>query len=214
MNNPSEKFDLSTVDNVIFDLGGVIIDIDFNLTIQAFANLSGYSFYQVAQKFEEFEVYDVYERGKLNDDGFRDFMRKHFQLQQSNEKIDAAWNSLLLTLPKERVDLVLEIGKTKRTFLLSNTSNIHIVETNQILERETGLPRLKDMVEKAYFSYEIEMRKPDLEIYEFVLQDANLDPSRTLFIDDNLDNVKGSLEAGIQTLHLVAPNDIRKALVL
>ncbi len=214
MNDPNAKFDLNLVDNVIFDLGAVIIDIDFDLTTHAFATLAGVSFHEADEKIKKLDVYDIYERGKLSDAQFRDFLRDIFNLNQSDQEIDAAWNALLLELPKERVELVKKISDSKRTFLLSNTSNIHIMETNNILQKSAGVGRLNDMVEKAYFSYEIEMRKPDREIYEYVLQDSGLDPQRTLFVDDNADNIIGANAVGLHTLHLVAPNDIRKALII
>lgn len=201
-----------TIKNVIFDLGNVIINIDFTLTTRAFAELAGVDYEDMAEKFVAFDVYDQYEKGLLSDAQFRDFMRENLKFEADDAAIDQAWNALLLDLPKERVDRLLQIGRSKRIFILSNTSHIHIKECNQILERSTGIADLKKLTEKTYLSYEIGMRKPHAEIYEYVLKDAGLIAEETLFIDDNADNIAGASEVGIQTIHLTNPNDFFKKL--
>ncbi len=198
----------STIKNIVFDLGGVVIDIDFELTFNAFAQLSPYSLEEVKKIMSELNVWDVYERGTLSDQEFVTTIRKSLKLTQSDEEIIVAWNALLLELPKERIDLVKEINKKYSTYVLSNTSNLHIIGVNDILEKSTGENDLKNVFGKIYYSYEINRRKPDRDIYEFLLKDANIKPEETLFLDDNVDNVLAAQKVGIQTIHVEPPISI------
>ena len=95
-----------------------------------------------------------------------------------------------------------------RIFILSNTSFPHILDVNQILEKATGIDDLKKICEKAYYSYDIGLRKPDLAIYEYVLQDSGLKASETLFLDDNYDNIVAAQHVGIHTIHVQKPISI------
>ncbi|MBX9850464.1 MAG: HAD-IA family hydrolase, partial [Cytophagaceae bacterium] len=115
-----------------------------------------------------------------------------------------AWNALLLDMPLERIQLVQKLGKKYRTFLLSNTNDIHIQKVNQILFEASGMKKLDELFETAYYSYKINLGKPDVAIYEYVLKDKNLRPEETVFIDDNKDNIEGAKKAG---LHVILVQD-------
>ena len=195
----------STIKNIIFDLGGVVIDIDFNLTFSAFARLANQSIEETKKVMSDLNIWDRYERGSLTDQDFINIIRESLQLMQTDEEIITAWNALLLELPKKRIDLIKQINTKYNTYVLSNTSNIHIVGVNKILEKSTGENDLKNIFGKIYYSYEINRRKPDLDIYEFVLKDAGLKPEETLFLDDNLDNIGAAKKVGIQTIHVHPP---------
>jgi epoxide hydrolase-like predicted phosphatase len=197
--------DYSSIKNIIFDLGGVVIDIDFELTFNAFAQLANKSTHETKEIMGELNIWDQYERGALTDQKFIDTIRASLELTQTDEEIIVAWNALLLELPKSRIDLVKEINAKYDTYVLSNTSNIHIEGVNKILEESTGHQDLKEVFGKIYYSYEINRRKPDLDIYEFVLEDAGLKAEETLFLDDNLDNIIAAQKMGIQTIHVHPP---------
>jgi epoxide hydrolase-like predicted phosphatase len=202
----------SFIKNIIFDLGGVVIDIDFDLTFSAFAQLANHPVAQTKKIMSELNIWDRYERGELTDQKFIDIIRESLSLKQSDQEIIVAWNALLLELPKRRIDLVKEINSKYITYVLSNTSNIHIEGVNKILEKSTGEKDLKNVFGKVYYSYEINRRKPDLDIYEFVLEDAGLKAEETLFLDDNLDNILAAQKVGIQTIHVHPPICITKYL--
>jgi putative hydrolase of the HAD superfamily len=157
-------------------------------------------------------VFKRYEKGEFTDEEFRNFCRKELNISASDQAIDKAWDALLKAIPKERVDLLKELKNKYRTFLLSNTNSIHIKEVNNILYKDTGVKNLDLLFEKVYYSYEMKMSKPDLEIYDRVVKENNLYPNETLFIDDNLDNIIGAKAAGLQTLHVVAPESILELL--
>jgi epoxide hydrolase-like predicted phosphatase len=200
--------DLTGIKNIIFDLGAVIINIDFQCTFEAFSKRCNTDILTIIKRFRDLRVFERYETGELNDEQFRDFIRKEFNGDLTNAEIDHSWNALLLDIPTERIELLKKLSKTYRLFLLSNTNPIHIVEVNSILFKTSQLRTLDLLFEKVYYSYEIGMAKPDVKIYEHVLKENKLKPSETLFIDDNLDNIKGAEKAGVRTLHIVAPQSI------
>ena len=198
----------SSIKNIIFDLGGVIINIDFQYTFEAFAKLGDTDILKTLQKFEGLQVFKRYEMGELSDQQLRDLLRKEFNTRVSDEEIDKAWNALLMDIPPARIDLLQNLKNKYRTFLLSNTNKIHIQEVNEILHRSTGVKNLSALFEKIYYSYEMKMSKPAVDIYFHVLKEQGLKAEETLFVDDNKDNIEGAKAAGLKVLHVQAPQTI------
>lgn len=192
----------NTIKNIVFDLGNVIINIDFDLTYKAFSELSDKSLGEVYQIFEKLDLWDKYEKGLLSNSEFIFTIKNALEIKKSDDLIIEAWNALLLDIPKRRIDKMKELANRYRLFILSNTSYIHIIEVNKILNKSRGIDDLKNLVEKVYYSYEIGMRKPNSDIYDYVLGDANLKAEETLFLDDNLDNIIGAKNIGIHTIHV------------
>jgi epoxide hydrolase-like predicted phosphatase len=194
------------IKNIIFDLGDVILNIDVPIASLSFAKLSGLEQAQILQLFKENDLFRKFETGHLDEPGFRNFIRHLLSFPDwTDEMIDTAWNSLLLDLPPARVELLKTLAKKYRLFLLSNTSSIHITEVNKILEASTGVKKLDDLFEKVFVSYEMGLMYPDPGIYQQVLDEAGLIAEETLFLDDNLDNIKGADTLGIQTIHVQKP---------
>ncbi|MBL7890626.1 MAG: HAD family phosphatase [Bacteroidia bacterium] len=196
------EIDLNRYKNIIFDLGGVILNIDYDLSVQAFRKLGLDNFQEHFSQAQQKHLFDQYEKGLITSDEFRAELLKHFDETVSVADIDNAWNALLLDLPKERLDVLLSAKSNYRTFLLSNTNEIHINEFNRYLKREFDLNSLKSFFEKAYLSYEIGMRKPDKEIFQFVLDQNGLLPEETLFIDDSKQHIDSAQKLGINTYWL------------
>ncbi|MEJ7768558.1 MAG: HAD-IA family hydrolase, partial [Chitinophagaceae bacterium] len=127
----------------------------------------------------------------------------------SVEQIRTAWNAMLLDIPAGRIDFLLGLKKRYRIFLLSNTNAIHHEAFQQIELKTTGDPvTLNDCFEKAYYSHEIGLRKPDGEIFEYVLNTNRLIAEQTLFIDDTLSNVEAANSINIKGLYLDHPTTI------
>lgn len=200
--------DFSTIKNIIFDLGDVIINIDPTKTYAAFAKLTDQPLDQTLVRFNELQVFQRYERGEFSDAEFIQFLRDELGLTQPDEVIIEAWNQILLDIPKERIETIQRLEGKYRLFLLSNTSNIHILETCNILRDATGVSRLHDLFEITFLSYEMKLSKPDYAIYNEVLRQADIKPEETLFLDDNADNIKAAKEIGIQTIHVLKPTSI------
>ena len=192
--------------NIIFDLGGVILNIDYDLTAKAFAELGLPKFNELFSKAKQEKVFDLYEKGLISSSGFRDALNNAMKTPVSYGTIDAAWNAMLLDLPSSRLDVLKKVKKTHRTFLLSNTNEIHIEWFFNSLQQHFGIPDLSGHFEKVYLSYKLQLRKPDPEIFQYVLENNGLDPSETLFIDDSTQHIESARKLGIQTYWL----DVKK----
>ncbi|MEO6282443.1 MAG: HAD family phosphatase [Dyadobacter sp.] len=194
------------IKNIIFDLGDVILNIDVPIASKSFATLSGKEQIEILSIFKENNLFRQFETGKLDEAGFRNYIRELLGFSDlSDEAIDTAWNSLLLDLPPERVTLLQKLAENYRLFLLSNTSSIHITQVNKILEASTGIEKLDDLFETVFLSYEMGLMKPDAQIYLNVLEQAGLKAGETLFLDDNLDNINAASKLGIETIHVQKP---------
>ena len=198
----------SQIKNIIFDLGGVIINIDLMLTYNALANYCPLNAEEVRQKFTENQVFAKYEKGLLSSEEVRKLLNKELKFSLSDLEMDKCWNALLLDIPIERIELIKKLRGKYKLFLLSNTNAIHIDEVNAILYKTTGIEKLDDLFDKIYYSFDIGMAKPDVEIYKHVLLENNINASETLFLDDNTDNIEGARLAGIHAVPVTTDNSI------
>jgi putative hydrolase of the HAD superfamily len=193
--------------NIIFDLGGVLMNIDFKKTEKAFADLGFTDFKQYMTQFHITPFFEEYETGKINEAAFIKGIQQIAGKPLTDQQIIHAWNALLLDFPPERIALLEKLRQRYRLFLLSNTNALHYESFQQTLKNVTG-KKLEDIFEKTYFSHTVQLRKPDAAIYQLVLDENNLNPGETLFIDDTASNFSGAEEIGIQTFHLKAPMTI------
>lgn len=196
------------IKNIIFDLGGVILNIDYNLTSQAFRNLGLSDFDQTYSQAKQNHLFDKLETGEISEADFYAQMKTCFSNTISENEIETAWNAMLLDLPEERINLLKKLSKNYRLFLLSNTNSIHFKAYSAYLKNTFGKMIFDHIFEKQYLSFEIGMRKPDKKIFEHVLNENNLIPSETLFIDDSIQHIHGANETGIITHHLKLPQTI------
>lgn len=192
---------MSNIKNVIFDLGGVILNIDFTKTNEAFHNLGLPDFASYISQHHITDLFLDYETGKIDDLQFIDGVAALTDTPIGSDQVVEAWNALLLDCPVERIELLKRIKPKFRTFLLSNTNAIHMTEYQKRLYDEQGV-HLEDLFEKTYYSHVVKMRKPDAEIFELVLRENDLKPEETLFIDDTHTNFTEAEALGIQTFHL------------
>jgi putative hydrolase of the HAD superfamily len=202
--------DLTGIKNIIFDLGGVIINIRYQNALEALQKLSksqqAIGFTQQRQS----QLFDDYETGHLTDQAFRQGLRQYYEIEASDEEIDAAWNSLLLDIPAERIELLQQLKGRYRLFLLSNTNAIHLVRFTQMMAESFALSGLDTLFEKTYYSHLIGQRKPDARVFEHILNQHQLNRGETLFIDDSIQHIEGASQVGIQTLLLAPPLTINE----
>ncbi|MGE0635200.1 MAG: HAD family hydrolase [Bacteroidia bacterium] len=197
------KFPLqSNTKNIIFDLGGVILNIDYRLTSQAFKNLGLSDFDEKYSQAKQSHLFDRLETGTVAPEQFRLELKAYFNQQVSDADLDNAWNAMLLDLPQQRIDLLKELSTKYRLFLLSNTNIIHYQAYSAYLKRTFGKMIFDEIFEKQYLSFEIGMRKPDREIFELVLNENKLIASETVFIDDSIQHIEGASKTGIAAYHL------------
>lgn len=193
---------LENIQNIIFDLGGVIIDIDPQRSFKAIAGFNH-------QKNDgqllnlEVQLFLDYEKGLISDQEFREGIRALTENHKiKDEEIDEAWNLMLLHIPQERLQILQKLRNTYKTFVLSNTNAIHVKAFNQIILKSSGKEDLKHFFDKVYYSHELNLRKPEPEIYQHVIDDMQLNAGATLFIDDRLENIEAASASGLQTFHV------------
>ncbi len=191
-----------TMKNIIFDLGAVIIDIDYNLTANAFKKLGLQHFDEIYSKKKQDNFFDRFETGELSNDEFRQEVRSHFTSPITDEQIDEAWNAMLINIPFERMVWLNEIKNKYRIFLLSNTNRIHVTAFTKILADRFGVGVFEKMFEKIYYSCNIGMRKPNANIFDLVVQENKLNLTETIFIDDSPQHIEGARSYGLTALHL------------
>lgn len=199
------------IKNIIFDFGGVFINLDFNAIVRSFKAAGFGHFEEHYAKAKQDLLFDDFEVGKISPEQFRDRIRQFSKTPMSDETIDKAWNSLLLDFPNDRKEWLFELKNKYRLFLLSNTNEIHVRCFEKILERDHGKNFLPDVFERIYYSNRLGMRKPHAEIFDHVLKDNGLSLHDTIFIDDTERHVKGAKEFGMQAYFLdLSKQDIRE----
>ena len=196
------SFNPQEIETIVFDFGGVLLNIDFLKTIKAFEELGVASFTEQYSAHIQAPLFRDLETGKITPQQFREGLRVLLGKSISDSDLDKAWNALLLDMPDERVTLLEKAKKHYRLFLLSNTNIIHYQKYNTEFNNRYGKD-LDDLFEKAYWSFQIEMRKPNLEIYSHVVNSSHLNASKTLFIDDSLLNITSANECGMNGYHLL-----------
>lgn len=194
--------------NIIFDLGGVILNLDPLATQKAFENLGMADFEKHYSTIRQTGCFDDFDRGKISEQEFRDHLKKFLPAAVTNEMIDTAWNAMLLDLPKERLELLEALGKKYRLFLLSNTNEIHVTAFSAYLNKTYGFNDFSSYFERWYYSCRIGKRKPDAEAFQHVLDENGLKAEETIFIDDSPQHVEGAKKMGIKAYLLPAGKDI------
>jgi glucose-1-phosphatase len=197
----------ASVKNLIFDLGGVILDLSTVTTLAAFSSLSGMDQGKVMEIFSTSEEFLLYEKGLITDEEFRVFIRRAYEIEATDEDIDRCWNAMLLALPFPRLNLLNRLKEQYRVFLLSNTNGIHLTYINsRMMPEECAGKELDHYFHSAHYSHRMKMRKPDAEIFTQVLEENQLKPEETLFLDDNAGNIGGAAALGIQTVLVKSPD--------
>ena len=199
---------MATVKNIIFDLGGVIINLNIQKTISEFNALSPKAFETIYTQLQQTELFDLFDKGKITETVFFNELQQQISSKAPLPQLMSAWNAMLLDFPKHRLDLLLDLKSKYRLFLLSNTNETHVTEFEKTLYQTHSYKNLESFFEKVYYSCRMNMRKPDTEIFEYVLKENGLNPHETIFIDDTKQHVEGALKSGIQAYLLPKEKDI------
>lgn len=196
----------TTTKAILFDFGNVIINIDVEKAILAFSELTFKSPARVNQLFADAEVFKKYETGYYSDDEFRDVIRQILSYPLNDQEIDQAWNSLLLDVPKKRLDFLEYIKMKYPIYLLSNTNNIHIEQCKQYFRTKFGIPNFETIFSETFLSYKMGLWKPDYKIYDAAISKIGCKPEEILFLDDNQDNINAATDLGIQCIKINPPD--------
>jgi glucose-1-phosphatase len=197
---------MNNIKNIIFDLGVVLLNIDTAKTEEAFEKLGVKNFQESYSLGKADLLFDELEKGKLQENEFYEAIRKHTRLDLQDNEIRDAWNALLLDFRTSSLDHLKTLKDKYRLYLLSNTNRIHHKAFHESFKKQTGEKDFDDHFIKAYYSHNTGFRKPEKEIYEFVLKDSGIMPGETLFIDDLPKNIEAASVLGIHT-HLLLPGE-------
>ena len=197
------------IKNIVFDLGGVLIDLDFKSAINGLQKAGFTNVKEQLQAFDREGIFQKFELGEISADEFRASIRENSNVSLTDEEVDSLWNLMLLEIPREKLELILDLRSKYMVYLLSNTNSIHWDYVCKNAFNYHGF-RMDDYFEETFLSYEMHLAKPDKAIFEKMLNDANLLPVETLFIDDSEANCKAAAEVGIHAHHYLIGDDLSK----
>ena len=197
---------MKNIKHIIFDLGNVILNIEYQKTINEFNKIGikdASVFY--SQSIQQ-EIFNLLETGKISEFDFLIEVNKLCP-KASHKQILSAWNALILDLPQKRISLINNLKSSFSTYLLSNTNVIHINE----IKKKIGVKKYNsfyNLFNKVYYSHEIGLRKPNPESFNIILNENDLNVNEVLFIDDSIQHIKTAKKLGIKTYHLTKDESI------
>jgi len=198
---------MQNIESIILDYGNVLFDIDFSKLRQSFIDIGIPDVDAFYGHRAQHSLFDAFDKGLITAAQFRKEIRKATNNRAlTDETIDTAWNSLLIGVRPGHHELLRKLKGKYRTFLLSNNNELHYNWIMAYLDQEFGLKGNADFFEKDYYSHLLQMRKPDQEIFDFVLNSHGLDPKHTLFVDDSPQHIETAQQLGIQA-YLLRPDD-------
>ena len=192
---------INPICNIIFDLGGVILNIDPQLTVNEFRKLGWNDFYGEYNQSLAKELFFQLESGNASPEAFRDSVRQMIHDQIEDSSIDKAWSAMILDIPQDRIRYLEILKERYRIFLLSNTNEIHRIKFHHNFEEVFGYS-FYELFERNFYSHEMGMRKPNPEIYIRALNEAGILAEETLFIDDMVANTEAAKNVGMRVLHI------------
>jgi FMN phosphatase YigB (HAD superfamily) len=200
---------MKNIENIIFDYGNVIFNIDFRKAQQAFKRLGINNAEEFFGHRHQDQIFDKFDRGDITSDQFRSYIReKSHNTLITDQQITDAWNSLLIGIAPGTHEILLKCKAKYRTFLLSNINDIHYNYIMSYLKNDFDFDNNEHLFEKTYYSHLIGKRKPQLDFFEQVLSENNLKPHETLFIDDSPQHLEAAKTLGIQTFLMTAPDTL------
>ncbi|HBB91484.1 MAG: hypothetical protein A2X22_07675 [Bacteroidetes bacterium GWF2_49_14] len=203
---------MNGIKNIVFDLGGVLMNIDFRRTFNAFEIIGLRGAEEWFQREEVNRLCLDFEIGVYCPNELRRKFREITGFKCSDAEFDYAWNSLLIDFPPERIRRVQELAKKYKTYLLSNTNQIHSKHFNEELNKHFGIESLDHLLDKSWYSHNLGFRKPDEKIFVKMLKASRLNPEETLFLDDFEMNVRAAEAVGMRAIWITNGNTILEAL--
>ena len=188
---------MTKIKNIIFDLGGVILNLDYTKTDKEFHKLGLNNFSKLYSKKKQSKIFDDFEKGRFSAEKFIFLIKQSENLKVKDSDFINAWNAMLLEIPKERMEFIKRLKKDYNIYLLSNTNEIHIKKFEADLRKNNWLRDFQDCFDQVYYSSNMGMRKPDYDCFNKVLEDHNLKAHETLFIDDSVQHIEGAKKVGI-----------------
>lgn len=201
---------LKGIKNIIIDMGGVILDIDYSLTVRAFSSLGVPQFDRFFTQAKQSGFVEDFEKGSISPIEFRDHIRSITQSNFSDAEIDHAWDALILEPSESKLLALKQLAEHYNLFLLSNNNAIHYQKCITTIEKIMPFDAFTSMFKKDYYSHLIQLRKPDRAVFEFVLKENNLSIRDTIFFDDSLQHIESAKKLGLKTIHITPEQGIEK----
>jgi HAD superfamily hydrolase (TIGR01509 family) len=193
----------NSIKTILFDLGGVLLNLDYQKTIDAFIELGITDFDQLYAKAAQTDLFNQLETGKIFPRQFMDGIRKMSKIDLKDSEIINAWNAMLLDLPDHRIDFLRRLCNQYQLLLFSNTNAIHLAAFRKIIqEQHENAFLLEELFERTFYSHIAGVRKPNKDAFQYVLDQEGLNPEEVIFIDDSIQHVEGAKQVGIHAYHL------------
>ncbi len=189
---------MKDIELILFDLGGVLIDVDYQATENAFVKLGVEDFQKQYKQFQQNQLFDLFETGQISAQHFINKLLPITRKGTSPNEVVHAWNAMIGSFPKEKIELLERLSKQIRIALLSNTNELHMVQVKRAWVNASSVS-FEYLFEQVFLSHEIEQRKPDLETFSWVCEQLQVLPKKVLFIDDSPQHIDGASSAGLQT---------------
>ena len=193
---------MTEIKSIIFDLGGVILNLDYSKTAIEFKKIGVLHFKKLYSQKKQTLLFDNFEKGKIKPGEFISSLKDSENLKIKEIDFINAWNAMLLEIPIEKLKFIYGLKKDYKIFLLSNTNEIHIKKFKEDLKKNNMLKQFYNCFDKIYYSSRMGKRKPEKSCFNQVLEENGLMAENTLFIDDSIQHIEGAKKAGIKTFHL------------
>jgi putative hydrolase of the HAD superfamily len=190
------------IKNIIFDLGGVLLDIDYDKTVEAFRALGIKHPEKAFSKSHQASIFRAYEKGEITSAPFVGHLINTTAQGTTVNDIEKAWCAMLGTMQEDKFKLLQDLSQSYVLFILSNTNEMHQSVFEAHIEAKYGMKKFRNLFKRIHYSHQMGMRKPDTVIFDAVVNTHQIDPKETLFVDDTRVHVEGALKSGLMAVHL------------
>lgn len=192
--------------NLVFDLGGVLVDLDAQSCKNAFCKIGAKDIVTLWPNKQLEDIVNKANIGQLDTHSFCQEIRHAANISTRDEDIIWAWNQMLGSIKDAKKEKLIILHKKYRIFLLSNTNDIHWNKCAEDLFPMRNYVA-EDYFEKIFLSYEMNLLKPDPSIFEHVILEGDINPLETIFIDDTIENCKIAHQLGFNVLQETSGED-------
>ena len=199
---------MATIQHIIFDLGGIFLNLNYANTATAFRQVGVANFDELFTQHHANPLFSGLETGAISEEEFYKQMRAITSLPLTDTQIAVAWNAMLLDMPMDRIVWLQQVAQQYPIYLFSNTNAIHYQQLMQICRRDLGEIDFNGLFRFAGYSHQLGYRKPNAESFRLLLNQLAINPAHTLFIDDTPGNIQGAQELGLHTLFLPPPQEV------
>jgi len=193
---------MTEIKSIIFDLGGVILNLNYSKTEDEFKKIGVLNFKEFYSQKKQTLLFDDLEKGKIKPEEFISSLKESENLKIKEIDFINAWNAMLLEIPIEKLQFIEGLKKDYKIILLSNTNEIHIKKFEDDLKKNNMLEQFYKCFDKIYYSSRMGKRKPEENCFNQVLEENGLIAENTLFIDDSIQHIEGAKKVGVKTFHL------------